>query len=63
MILDKTKKNALYIYICRNTGPILESKDIFQKKSAKRGKIFKNLGKNVQNLKIIERGQPHACDS
>ena len=45
------------------TGPILESKDksaIFHKngkekclKWAKKGKIFENLGKNVQNLKII----------
>ena len=36
-------------------GPILESKDmcaIFQKKD-KKGKIFENLGKNVQNLKIF----------
>ena len=42
-------------------GPIPESKGmraIFQKK----GKIFKNLGKNVQNLKIFEKRQPHACD-
>ena len=34
------------------TGPILESRGmhtIFQKK----GKIFENLGKNVQNLKIF----------
>ena len=45
------------------TGPILESKDkstIFHKndkekclKWAKKGKIFENLRKNVQNLKII----------
>ena len=40
-------------------GPILESKDmhaIFQKKGKqmlKKGKIFENLGKNVQNLKIF----------
>ena len=40
-------------------GPILESKDmrtIFQKKGkdrAKKGKIFENLGKNVQNLKVF----------
>ena len=39
--------------------PILESKSlctIFQKKSKKRGKngkMFENLGKNVQNLKIF----------
>ena len=39
-------------------GPILESKGvhaIFQKKGkkrAKKGKIFQNLGKNVQNLKF-----------
>ena len=46
----------------RNTddaGPILESKGmgpIFQKKKkrgTKKGKIFENLGKNVQNLKIF----------
>ena len=47
MILDKRKKNALYIYIyiyiyiCRNTGPILESKDIFQKKVQKGAKYSK----------------------
>ena len=40
-------------------GPISESKGmgvIFQKKGKemlKRGKIFENLGKNVQNLKIF----------
>ena len=40
-------------------GPILESKgmhEIFQKKDktrAKKGNIFENLGKNVQNLKIF----------
>ena len=45
----------------RQSGPILESKGmrvIFQKKGQKRsknvkGKIFENLGKNVQNLKIF----------
>ena len=39
----------------RLAGPILESKGmraIFQKKD-KKGKIFENLGKNVQNLKIF----------
>ena len=41
------------------TGPILESKGmlvIFQKKGkdrAKKGKIFENLGKNVQYMKIF----------
>ena len=40
MILDKRKKMLyiyiyIYIYICRNTGHILESKDIFQKKVQK----------------------------
>ena len=41
------------------TGPILESKGmhaIFQKKGkkmAKKDKIFENLGKNIQNLKIF----------
>ena len=36
-------------------GPILESKGMlanFQKKKAKKGKIFENFDKNVQNLKI-----------
>ena len=43
------------------TGPILESKglhEIFQKKDKKRadeGKIFKNLDKNVPNLKIFRK--------
>ena len=47
-----------------NARPILESKGmhaIFQKKgkkkkclkSGKKGKIFENLGKNIQNLKIF----------
>ena len=42
-----------------NTEVILESKEmgaIFQKKGnkmLKKGKIFENLGKNVQNLKIF----------
>ena len=41
------------------SGPILESKGmlaIFQKKGKKmfkKGKIFENLGKHVQNLKIF----------
>ena len=40
------------------SGPILESKGmlaIFQKKgkNVKKGKIFENLGKYVQNLKIF----------
>ena len=40
-------------------GPILESKgihEIVQKKGktrAKKGNIFENLGKNIQNLKIF----------
>ena len=29
------------------------------KKSKIKGKIFENLGKNVQNF---EKGQPHACN-
>ena len=51
------------------TGPILESKGmcaIFQikgKKKGKKGKIIKNLGKNVQNLKYFEKGQVIACDA
>ena len=50
---------ALLFYCDDMTGTILESKcmrAIFQKKSKqmmKKGKIFKNLGKNVQNLKIF----------
>ena len=57
----KIKKNTCR-YHYQNldmTGPILESKGmcaIFQKKSkkrAKKSKIFENLGKNVQNLKIV----------
>ena len=42
-----------------SSGPFLESKGmhaIFQKKGKKmlkKGKIFENLGKNVQNLKIF----------
>ena len=45
----------IYIYIVYISGPILESKGmraIFRKR-AKKGKIFENLGKNVQNLKIL----------
>ena len=44
---------------CLHSGPILESKGmhaIFQKKGKKmlkKGTIFENLGKNVQNLKIF----------
>ena len=41
-------------------GPVLESKGMHaifsekgQKKRANKGKIFENLGKNVQNLKIF----------
>ena len=47
----------------RLAGPILESKGmraIFQKKDkkrAKKGKIFENLGKNVQKFEnILEKG-------
>ena len=38
------------------SGPNLESRGlhaIFQKKRQIKGKIFENLGKNVQNLKIF----------
>ena len=31
-------------------------------KKGKKGKKFENLGKNVQNLKIFERGQMIVCD-
>ena len=39
---------------------------IFQKmgkEMLKRSKIFKNLGKNVPNLKILKKGQVIACDN
>ena len=39
--------------------PILDSKDvpaISQKKVQKKGKIFENLGKNLQNLKMFWKG-------
>ena len=45
-------KHAVILLLSYITGPILESKSmraIFQKK----GKIFEDLGKNVQILKII----------
>ena len=32
-------------------------------KNCKKGKIFENLGKNVQNLKIFEKGQVIACEA
>ena len=38
------------------SGSILESKDmcaVFQKKGQKKGKMFENLDKNIQNLKIF----------
>ena len=46
----KEKKNLI---LC--TGPILESKGMHAmfKKRAKKGKIFRNLDKYVQNLKIF----------
>ena len=52
-----------------NAGPILESKGmgvIFQKKGKKmlkRGEIFENLIKNVQNLKYFEKRQVIVCDN
>ena len=54
LLLLRKVYNLLYI-----TGPILESKGmhaVFQKKGGKmlkKGKIFENLGKNVQNFKIF----------
>ena len=33
-----------------------------KKSQKKKGKIFENLGKNVQNLKYFEKGQGIACD-
>ena len=54
--------------LLKTSGPIPESKGmraIFQKKDkkrAKKGKIFENLGKNVQNLIYSEKGQVTACD-
>ena len=32
-------------------------------KRAKKGKIFENIGKNVQNLKYFEKGQVIARDN
>ena len=49
-------KHAVILLLSYITGPILESKSIcaiFQKKGEKKGKIFEDLGKNVQNLKIF----------
>ena len=52
-----SKQSQVFRYAL--SGPILESKGlhaIFQKKGkkrAKKGKIFENLGKTVQNLKIF----------
>ena len=35
----------------------------FFRKRAKKGKIFKNLGKNVQNFFFLKKkGQAHVCD-
>ena len=31
-------------------------------KKGKMGKMFKNSGKNVLNLKNLEKGQLHVCD-
>ena len=31
-------------------------------KKVKKGKMFKNSGKNVLNLKNLEKGQLHVCD-
>ena len=44
--------------ISPTTGPILESNTIFQKepkKRARKGNIFENLRRNVQNLKIFQK--------
>ena len=47
------------------SGPILESKGMcaISQKRAKKGKIFQNLGTNVQNLKYFQKGQVIACDN
>ena len=50
------------------TGPILKKKrhmcNFSEKgqKKVKKGKMFKNSGKNVPNLKNLEKGQLHVCD-
>ena len=31
-------------------------------RKGKKGKIFENLGKNVQYLNFFEKGQPHVCN-
>ena len=39
---------------------------IFQKKGKemlKKGRMFEKLGKNVQNLKYVDKGQVIACDN
>ena len=55
---DKNEDTESFIELGKyllNAGPILESKGmhaIFRKR-AKKGNIFENLGKNIQNLKIF----------
>ena len=55
---DKNEDTESFIELGKyllNAGPILESKGmhaIFRKR-AKKGTIFENLGKNIQNLKIF----------
>ena len=34
----------------------------YLRKRVKKGIIFENLGKNIQNLKIYEKVHPHSCD-
>ena len=33
----------------------------YLRKRVKKGIIFENFGKNIQNLKIYEKVQPHSC--
>ena len=66
MLLVQTKKVISLNYGSSTTRPVLESKGMSEKfqergknrqkkmlKSTKKGKIFENLGKNKQNLKIF----------
>ena len=34
----------------------------FTKKRAKKDKVFESLSKNIQNLKVFEKGQVIICD-
>ena len=47
--------------MCDFSGKGKKCKKMF--KRAKKGKIFENIGKNVQNLKYFEKGQVIARDN